>query len=129
MAATLDNFRNNIGILARAVNDHSKQIKEYDHRFRMIESIKAPTNDFDEKVIQLKNDIFELRKQIVSEERIKLLITEILNNILNTTTPLKPVEEIIGSEVSSTDITTIDDISIVPSVNTTKKGRGRKKIA
>lgn len=134
--AAFDNLRSNLGILARAVQEQSKQIKEFENRFRLLEAIKSPqSSDFDDKILKLKNDILssvddklknniekliddkikissdliddKIKKSIISDDKINILVTDILNKAIN---PIL-LDESVSASVSVDNST--DDISIV----------------
>jgi hypothetical protein len=136
MAAILDNFKSNLGILARAVNSQSNTIKEYETRIRVLESNRGPesvdsssdkiallTTKLNElKSIIITEDrlgliISELKKTIITEDKIKTIVTDILNNMLNSATPdipaidadtLESLTNLASPNLAQDDITIVD---------------------
>jgi hypothetical protein len=153
--AAFDNLRSNLGILARAVQEQSKQLKEYENRFRLLEAIKSPqSSDFDDKILKLKNDILssvddklknsksndienliddKIKKSndLIDDKIKKSIVSEDTINNLVTDILNKAINPIPFEESASVSVdNSTDDISIVEptSVKPARKSRAKKAV-
>lgn len=115
----IEGFKQNIGVLARVVNDHTKALKEIEARA----AVEVPS---EEKIKQLASELIsaaiaDIKKTIATDDHIKKVVMESINGILNAA---PPQEGAVEAELSIPETT--DDITIVEPVAKSKRPNKKK---
>ena len=118
-AVILENFKTNLGILARAVNEQSKTIKDHENHFRLIEQAlqkcvpHTSQGSNEDKIKELIVDLMEKKGsspsiEVITEDRIKQLIAK--NTPSTEVITEDKIKQLIAKNTTSTEVITEDKI-------------------